>query len=97
MSSAWRWVLIRIGFRVFLEIWERQDALSEAMSVCPCWSATRMPANSALLMVFLQMLGGWTSVPSRCLMLGVGGYAVAWQDWDDPGVASDLLEHLGWG
>eukprot|EP00983_Pelagomonas_calceolata_P077428 1153855-Pelagomonas_calceolata.AAC.2 len=41
--------------------------------------------------VQLQVLGGWTSVPSWCLMRGVGGYAVAWQDKDDPGVASDLL------
>eukprot|EP00983_Pelagomonas_calceolata_P006597 216879-Pelagomonas_calceolata.AAC.1 len=53
MSSAWRWVLIRIGLRVCSDIRERQDALSEAMSVCPCWSATRMPASYALLIVFV--------------------------------------------
>eukprot|EP00983_Pelagomonas_calceolata_P009972 323480-Pelagomonas_calceolata.AAC.1 len=55
------------------------------MSICPSratsrWCATRIPASSALLMVFvayslrstaigfyvqLQVLGGWTSVPSR--------------------------------
>eukprot|EP00983_Pelagomonas_calceolata_P129964 1161648-Pelagomonas_calceolata.AAC.4 len=33
----------------------------------------------------------------KCLMLGVGGYAVAWNDLEDPGVASELLEHLGCG
>eukprot|EP00983_Pelagomonas_calceolata_P030370 953122-Pelagomonas_calceolata.AAC.1 len=31
MSSAWRWVLIRIGLRVCLDVWEGQDALSEAI------------------------------------------------------------------
>eukprot|EP00983_Pelagomonas_calceolata_P024591 774260-Pelagomonas_calceolata.AAC.1 len=45
MSSACRWFFMRIGLRLCLEIWRRQDALSEAMSVCPCWSATKMPAT----------------------------------------------------
>eukprot|EP00983_Pelagomonas_calceolata_P076082 1153272-Pelagomonas_calceolata.AAC.1 len=32
---------------------KRQDALPEAMAVCPCWRATRMPASSDLLIVFV--------------------------------------------
>eukprot|EP00983_Pelagomonas_calceolata_P078730 1154354-Pelagomonas_calceolata.AAC.4 len=33
----------------------------------------------------------------QCLMLGVGGYAVAWQNLEDTGVTSELLVHLNWG
>eukprot|EP00983_Pelagomonas_calceolata_P033916 1062861-Pelagomonas_calceolata.AAC.1 len=30
-------------------------------------------------------------------LVGVGGYAVVWQGLEDPGVARELLEHLGRG
>eukprot|EP00983_Pelagomonas_calceolata_P020152 635640-Pelagomonas_calceolata.AAC.1 len=53
MSFACRWFFMRIGLTVCLEIWRRQDALAEAMSICPYWSATKMPASSALLMVLV--------------------------------------------
>eukprot|EP00983_Pelagomonas_calceolata_P009394 303973-Pelagomonas_calceolata.AAC.1 len=35
---------------------------------------------------------------SKCLILDVDGYAEAWQDLEDPGVASELLlKPLQWG
>eukprot|EP00983_Pelagomonas_calceolata_P054740 1143835-Pelagomonas_calceolata.AAC.3 len=61
------------------------------MSVCTCWSATRIPANSALLTEERLPLpegkcvnscgcqGGVIGISfSRCLMQSAGGYAVQW-------------------
>eukprot|EP00983_Pelagomonas_calceolata_P094950 1157942-Pelagomonas_calceolata.AAC.1 len=58
MSSAWRWVLNEDSFHahwvkgLFRNLREAGCTI-RGSSVCPSWSATRIPASSALLMVFV--------------------------------------------